>query len=99
MPARLLQNGPTTTCRPVASNWRQSSRDEPRPPIRVSRPGGPTLPTTINFLRRAPALSIALQLLLVASAAASPPSDTLLPKSTKGYLSVAHPKEFDDRWK
>ncbi|HEX4413215.1 MAG TPA: hypothetical protein VH107_06270 [Lacipirellulaceae bacterium] len=29
---------------------------------------------------------------------AAPPSDTLLPKTTKGYLSVAHPKEFQDRW-
>src|SRR5882757_1615859 len=87
-----------TNCRPVASNWRQSSRDEPRPPIRVSRPGGPTLPTTLNFVRRAPAFSIALQLLLVATAAAGPPSDTLLPKSTKGYVSVARAKEFDDRW-
>jgi hypothetical protein len=57
------------------------------------------LPTTFSFIRRAPAFSIALQLLFVASAAAGPPSDTLLPKSTKGYLSVAHPKEFDDRWK
>src|SRR3954447_24105063 len=87
-----------TTCRPVASNWRQSSRDEPRPPIRVSRSGGPTLPTTFNFVRRAPAFSIGLQLLLVASAAAGPPSDTLLPKTTKGYVSVARAKEFDERW-
>src|SRR4029078_3619496 len=69
------------------------------PPIRVSRPGGPTLPTTTSFVRRAPAFSIALQLLLVASATAGPPSDSLLPQSTKVYVSVAHPKEFDDHWK
>jgi hypothetical protein len=56
------------------------------------------LPTTFNFVRRAPAFSIALQLLLVASAAAGPPSDTLLPKTTKGYVSVARAKEFDERW-
>jgi hypothetical protein len=54
--------------------------------------------TTFSFVRRAPAFSITLQLLLVASAAAGPPSDTLLPKSTKGYVSVARAKEFDDRW-
>src|SRR5437870_12700600 len=68
------------------------------PPIRESRPGGPTLPTTLNFVRRAPAFSIALQLLLVASATAGPASDTLLPKTTKGYVSVARAKEFDERW-
>jgi hypothetical protein len=56
------------------------------------------LPTTLNFVRRAPAFSIALQLLLVATAAAGPPSDTLLPKSTKGYVSVARAQQFDDRW-
>lgn len=56
------------------------------------------MPTTFSFARRAPAFSIALQLLLVASATAAPPSDTLLPQSTKGYVSVAHPKEFDERW-
>jgi hypothetical protein len=51
-----------------------------------------------SFVRRAPAFSIVLQLLLVASAAAGPPSDTLLPKATKGYISVARAKDFDDRW-
>jgi hypothetical protein len=56
------------------------------------------LQTTHHFIRRAPAISLALQFLLVASAAAGPASDTLLPKSTKGYVSVAHAKEFDDRW-
>lgn len=56
------------------------------------------MPTTFNFVRRVPAFSIALQLLLVASAAAGPPSDTLLPKTTKGYVSVARAKEFDERW-
>src|SRR4051812_46863119 len=51
-----------------------------------------------HFVRRAPAVSLALSLLLAASAVAGPASDTLLPKSTKGYLSVARSKEFDDRW-
>ena len=55
--------------------------------------------TTQNFVRRAPAFSIALSLLLAGSASAGHPSDTLLPKTTKGYVSVAHPKEFDARWK
>ena len=54
--------------------------------------------TIFSFARRAAAFSIALQILMVASAAAVPPSDTLLPKSTKGYISVARAKEFDDRW-
>jgi hypothetical protein len=39
-----------------------------------------------------------LLLLAAAPAWAAPASDTLLPKSTKGYLSVAHPKDFEDRW-
>jgi hypothetical protein len=57
------------------------------------------LPTTFSFVRRAPAASFVLLLSLVAAAVAVPPSDTLLPKSTVGFISVAHPKEFDDRWK
>src|SRR5262249_9345104 len=86
--------------RPVASNWLRSSRGGPRPPNpRVALEEGPTLPTTFSFGRRAPRASFGLLLSLVASAVAVPPSDTLLPKSTKGYISVAHPKEFDDRWK
>ena len=69
---------------------------DPQSACRV--PEVPTLQTTYHFVRRAPAMSLALQLLLVATAAAGPASDTLLPKSTKGYVSVAHAKEFDDRW-
>ncbi|HVT28884.1 MAG TPA: hypothetical protein VHE81_12790 [Lacipirellulaceae bacterium] len=42
--------------------------------------------------------TICLTLLSVAFAFAVPPSDTLLPGSTKGYVSVVHPKEFNDRW-
>lgn len=57
------------------------------------------MPTILRFARRAPAASFVLLVSLAASAAAVPPSDTLLPKSTKGYVSVAHPKDFDDRWK
>ena len=37
-------------------------------------------------------------LLARSSACGCPASDTLLPKSTKGYVSVAHAKEFDERW-
>ncbi len=43
-------------------------------------------------------VAISQTLVSAASAFAGPPSDTLLPRTTKGYLSVAHPKEFDDRW-
>src|SRR5438874_1334292 len=67
------------------------------PPIRVSRPGGPTLPTIFRLARRASTFSLVLMMASTA-AAAGPPSDTLLPRSTKGYVSVARPKEFDDRW-
>ncbi|HEX5470610.1 MAG TPA: hypothetical protein VFW73_01930 [Lacipirellulaceae bacterium] len=42
--------------------------------------------------------TIFLTLLSATSALAVRPSDTLLPRSTKGYVSVAHPKEFNDRW-
>src|SRR5438045_3302178 len=86
---------PVGPSRRIGASHHATSLD---PPIRVSRPRGLTLPTTLNFVRRAPAFSIALQLLLVALAAAGPPSDTLLPKSTKGYVSVARAHEFDDRW-
>jgi hypothetical protein len=57
------------------------------------------LPTTFSFARRAPAASFVLLVSLAATAVAVQPSDTLLPKSTKGFISVAHPKNFDDRWK
>jgi hypothetical protein len=39
-----------------------------------------------------------LVFLLAAPALAGPPSDILLPRSTKGYASVARPAEFDQRW-
>ncbi len=42
--------------------------------------------------------SLPLLLLIAAAAWAAPASDTLLPKSTKGYVSLAHPKDFEDRW-
>jgi len=43
-------------------------------------------------------LSPWIVLLFAASAAAAPPSDTVLPSATKGYISVAHPTEFKERW-
>jgi hypothetical protein len=36
--------------------------------------------------------------LFSAPAAAVPPSDTLLPQSTKGFVSIAKPTEFRERW-
>lgn len=55
------------------------------------------MPTNFRFVRRASAISFVL-LLASSAAAAVPPSDTLLPKTTKGYVSIARPKEFDERW-
>jgi hypothetical protein len=55
------------------------------------------LPTTFRSARLGSSVSIFLLLASVATAAV-PPSDTLLPRTTKGYLSIARPKEFDDRW-
>jgi hypothetical protein len=55
------------------------------------------LPTTFRPERFGSSVSIILLLASVAMAAV-PPSDTLLPRTTKGYLSIARPKEFDDRW-
>jgi hypothetical protein len=40
----------------------------------------------------------ALIALASASAMAGPPSDVLLPRTTKGYISVARPAEFEERW-
>ncbi len=42
--------------------------------------------------------AISLLVLMAAPAWAGPPSDTLLPNTTKGYVSVAHPKQFQDQW-
>jgi hypothetical protein len=85
--------------RHVASNWPESiTRLTSTPQSACRVPEVPTLPTTNHFVRRAPAISLALQLLIVGAAAAGPASDTLLPKTTKGYVSVARAKEFDDRW-
>ena len=39
-----------------------------------------------------------LILLIAAPALAGPPGDALLPRSTKGYVSVAQPTEFEERW-
>jgi hypothetical protein len=55
------------------------------------------LPTNFRFVRRASAISFVL-ILASSAAAAVPPSDTLLPKTTKGFVSIAHPKDFDERW-
>lgn len=43
-------------------------------------------------------LAILFVVPMVSPVLAGPPSDTLLPRSTKGYLSVANPKQFDERW-
>ncbi len=40
----------------------------------------------------------ALIALASAQVVAGPPSDVLLPHTTKGYVSVARPAEFEDRW-
>ena len=29
---------------------------------------------------------------------AGPPSDVILPRTTVGYISIAQPAEFEDRW-
>lgn len=43
-------------------------------------------------------LSLTILVLVAVQAQAIPTSDTLLPRSTKGYVSVAKPAEFDERW-
>ena len=45
-------------------------------------------------------LCSAAALIALASAqlVAGPPSDVLLPRTTKGYVSVARPADFEDRW-
>ena len=53
------------------------------------------MPTAPHFCRW---WAIPLVLMAAATALAGPPSDTLLPKSTKGYVSVARPAEFRERW-
>ncbi len=40
-----------------------------------------------------------LVLAIVGPALAASPSDALLPRSTKGYISVARPAEFEERWR
>ena len=35
---------------------------------------------------------------MVASAFAGPPSETFLPNTTKGYVTVANPKSFNEQW-
>jgi len=39
-----------------------------------------------------------LLVFVTTSAWAVPPSDTLLPNTTKGYISIANPEQFDKRW-
>jgi hypothetical protein len=51
-----------------------------------------------NAIIRRSVWTVALLFGSVTQAWAGPPSDTLVPKTTKGYLSVAHPKDFQDRW-
>lgn len=40
-----------------------------------------------------------LVLLFAGSVLAGPPSDVLLPRTTKGYVSVAQPAQFKERWR
>jgi hypothetical protein len=62
----------------------------------VSRARRFTLPTGQKLVC---SLIAVFQILLAAAIGhAVPPSDTLLPRSTKGYISIARPKEFEDRW-
>lgn len=42
--------------------------------------------------------AICFALLIASAVVAGPPSDVLLPRSTKGYVSVAQPAQFEDRW-
>lgn len=39
-----------------------------------------------------------LLVVMVSPAYAGPPSDSLLPNSAKGYVSVAQPRQFQERW-
>ena len=41
---------------------------------------------------------VCLVLLLASATQAGPPSDVLLPRTTKGYVSVAQPVQFEERW-
>jgi hypothetical protein len=56
-------------------------------------PRGEILPT--GFFKTQ---TIGLVLLLASPLFAGPPSDTLLPTNTKGYVSIARPAEFKERW-
>lgn len=53
--------------------------------------------TTRNF-RRPVCLSWLFVCVSASAWAAAPASDALLPRTVKGYVSVAHAKEFDERW-
>ena len=80
--SRRLGIGPRATC--------------PDPPFPARVQEISTLQAALTVCRRCCASSL---LVLVADLAwAGPPSDTLLPKTTKGYVSVAQPKQFDERW-
>jgi hypothetical protein len=53
----------------------------------------------LNIASRLCRKYFATSLILIALPAfAAPPSDTLLPNATKGYISVARPAEFKERW-
>jgi hypothetical protein len=54
--------------------------------------------SALSIFSRKAATSVSFIILLAAPALAVPPSDTLVPNSAKGYVSVAHPGEFKERW-
>ena len=58
--------------------------------------GGLALTTISTWFRLCGAAAFVA--LLSTQAVAGPPSDMLLPRTTKGYVSVARPAEFEQRW-
>ena len=82
----------------VASTWDPPSRDVPHAPVPASRSGESTLQTAISPFAAVFALLLAARAWLPPRPLAGPPSDTLLPNTTKGYVSVAQPTEFEERW-
>lgn len=71
-------------------------RDVPPTPVSPLASGDPTLQAAKTVCRNICASS--LLVLVTATAWAGPPSDTLLPKTTKGYVSIANPEQFNKRW-
>jgi hypothetical protein len=68
----------------------------PRGTPNYSQPGDHALTAAENWFRFGSVL--ALSILTTLQAMAGPSSDVLLPRTTKGYVSVAQPTEFEARW-